>query len=206
MRLTPSVGRGRVATGIVGALAGALALAAPASASTTVGSGSVSATINFAGSGIPAFGSNCAPVSWGFDSGPAGNNATDAAALNIQGEGYAGFIEIAASGSSGSECFTFGNGQITSLWVYGYNSVTNSELACGGGGGRYPDASLTGSYVRVAGQVTAVVSGPCRIDGIPQGTIIMSFTGLAQPTQGNGITTNITQTSLAGDFDGAIPN
>ena len=102
--------------------------------------------------------------------------------------GYIGPVNFSGSGSSSCEDAADALGGFLTLSVSG--TVSTGTLSC---------ASLTGGYFRVATHVVVQAGGTCSLNGTAFQTSI-DATGDLEPTQGDGITTAVSQGTFIGTF------
>jgi hypothetical protein len=173
-------------------------LATPASANFVAGGGVAFGEVDFGTTSIPSLmQGGCNPVAWSFDTAKATANATAAAFVSLGGNAFAGLMRIQAHGSNGCEFVQQGNGPLSVTYAFGTNATGLGYFTCN---------TMAGQYNRLGNIVLLGVSAPCQVTGAPQGTLIANTVGVLQPTQGDGVTTNITKAAFAGAWNAVNPN
>lgn len=175
--------RRRTLAGCVVALTAAVASMLPASAQ-VAGGGAVQLTISIDAPGLaPVDALACSPVTFSV-----GGN-TQVAAVDVSGQtDYVGPLAVTGSGSSSCADLERNFFGFITLSVSGSNHT--GTVSC---------TSLAGDYIRVGAAVTVQVAGGCVINGSAV-SITLLASGVFEPTQGNGVTTSVTQGLYTGPF------
>lgn len=175
--------RRRTLAGCVVALTAAVASMLPASAQ-VAGAGAVQLTISINAPGLaPVDALACSPVTFSVS----GN--TQVAAVDVSGQtDYVGPLAVTGSGSSNCADVERNFFGFLNLSVNGSNHT--GSVSC---------TNLAGDYIRVGAAVTVQVAGGCAINAANP-TITLLASGIFQPTQGNGVTTWVTQGQYTGPF------
>lgn len=171
------------------ALAAVIALTALAppsaahAAGMNVGAGAFTGTVEFDGAGIPPVAQPCQPTSFTLD------GLAEGVVVNTTIIGYAGDVDLTGSGSTECENATASGGSLT-IDASGVGP-TGSTIDCLG---------LSGHFVRKLSYVEVVLTGDCTINGINTAGIVFVAEAAFHPTEGDGITTNVTAGAFEGGF------
>lgn len=106
--------------------------------------------------------------------------------------GYVGQLSVGGDGASGCETASGGSGSITRLTITS-TTAANGEpfVSCPG---------LSGTYLRAASAVVAIVTGSCTINKKPDNFVTAVFHGEFVPAEGQGFDEPITDATFAGAY------